>query len=106
MSGWLLRDRSLPRHNPTTNPDASATPVRRPFCYTVTVTSVTQPVEGVINLTPPEQLFCALIASGWSYRNASEKAGWERNYGWTKMQAPHIRDTVRMLALAAPEEAL
>jgi hypothetical protein len=61
-------------------------------------TTVGHPVEGVTTLTDQEQLFCALVASGISYRTAAEQAGWEKTYGWQKMNVPRIREHVQALA--------
>jgi hypothetical protein len=76
------------------------------ICYTANVPSLAQPVEGIINLPPQDQLFCALVASGWNYSQAAEKAGWEKTYGWNKIQVPAIREFIKELSLAAPEEAI
>lgn len=76
------------------------------FCYTTAVTSIAQPVECLMNLAPAEQLFAALVASGVPYSVAAVKCGWEKTYGWQKMQASVIREAVRELTLQAPDEIL
>jgi hypothetical protein len=70
------------------------------------VTSIEQPVDGLMNLAPQDQLFAALVASGVPYSIAAVKCGWEKTYGWQKMQSAVIRQAVRELAAQDPDERL
>jgi hypothetical protein len=91
------------------SPLTHATPHVTPpplFCYNATVTSIEQPVPAISNLSPQDELFVALVASGWPYTKAAVKCGWESTYGWKRMQAPIIRQAVTELAIQSPDEVL
>ena len=62
-------------------------------------TSVSRPVDGALILTDQREAFCALVASGISYRKAALRCGWTEDYGWTLMQETALADRVRELSL-------
>jgi len=70
------------------------------------VTSIEQPVESITNLSDQDKLFVALVAGGVPYTVAAVKSGWEKTYGWQRMQVPFIRQAVMELAAQDPDERL
>jgi hypothetical protein len=61
-------------------------------------TSVANPVGDVAVLGQRREGFAALVAAGVSYREAAERAGFSRDYGWDLMQQPAVRQRVNDLA--------
>jgi hypothetical protein len=58
-------------------------------------TSVTNPVDDVTVLGERRECFAALVASGTSYREAAERSGFSKDYGWDLMQNPEVRQRVQ-----------
>lgn len=64
--------------------------------------SSTSHVPGV--LPPERELFASLVAAGYSTRQAAERCGLDKDYGWDLAQRPEIK--ARIVAMAEePNEA-
>jgi hypothetical protein len=61
-------------------------------------TSVANPVADGAILGQKREAFAALVAVGISYREAAQRAGFSRDYGWDLMQDRHVRQRVIDLA--------
>src|SRR6185436_12844453 len=55
-------------------------------------------------LGPKHERFAVFVASGMSYRESAEMAGFCRDYGYDLMQSPKVRERVEVLIAAKTAE--